>query len=240
MDSRSYLLEITGMAADYQTAAEVEQAEAPLLYGLLTGDEGYAFVPRETVDARLAFHWGSRDFIRVYGDEGAFLFLNLLHSTERQHYLERQEVYGNRIYGGVDDYFHMGSCPLTVNHGILFSVEFVMVLKALINWVMAAQSNGAARKSFYRRIRETNENRKRVLTVLHKAEEVAIAEIGALGSILQESQHIAPLVEKVRHMLELLESDLDLMYSKRNNILITALTVIGLIFALVQVLLAVI
>ena len=238
--SKSFLLEITGMAEGYSTVAELEAAEATLLYGLISGDEGYQFVPREIIDARLKCCWGSREFIRLYAYEEAFLFVNLIDSAERRRYLDRQEEFGNKIYGGVNDYFYMGSCPLTVNHGILFSVEFVMVLKALINGVMSWRSDGEEKKSFYRRIRETNESRKRVLTVLHKAENVEISEIGAMGYLLQESQHITPLVEKVKYMLELLEGDLDLMYSERNNILVTVLTVLGLVLALLQVILAVI
>ncbi|MBQ3379854.1 MAG: hypothetical protein IJG50_08350 [Clostridia bacterium] len=233
--SKSYLLEITGSSSPYDTVDELEKAEAPLLYGLISGDEGYAFVPENTVRAGLSHTWGSRRFMKLYAYEGSFVFVNLIDSKERLDYLERQEEYGRKTYGGVDDYFYMGSCPLTVNHGILFSVEFVMSLKTLINGVSAYKNKSRENRSFYKRIREAGNYRKRVLTVLNKAEQVEISEIGSLGRVIQESQNIAPLVEKVKYMLELLEADLNLMYSERNNMLITFLTVLGLIIAFVGI-----
>ncbi|MBQ1375169.1 MAG: hypothetical protein IIY69_02695 [Clostridia bacterium] len=236
---KSFLLEITHMSPHYDTADELESAEMPLLYGLLSGDEGYAFVPQSVKLGGLAHTWGSRSYMRLYAYDEAFLFINLLDSRERSRYLMRQDEFGGKIYGGVDDYFKMGSCPLTVNHGILFSVEFVMALKALINGVSAYRNRSRQHTSFYRRIKEAGDYRRRVLSVLQKAEGVEISEIGALGKVIQDSQRISPLVEKVKYMLELLEADLNLMYSERNNILITFLTVLGLLLAFMQVILAV-
>ena len=239
--SKDVLIEITGMEENYATAAELEEAEGPLLYALLSGDEGYAYVPEKTVRDGLRFKWGSREFIRLYAFGEGFLFINLIDSAEREGYLGRQDEFGNKTYDGVNDYFYMGSCPLTVNHGILFSVEFVMVLKALINGVKAYQGQYEERrnKSFYRRIRETSDYRKRVLTVLQKADNIEISELGTLERVLQESQRIDPLVDKVKYMLELLEGDLNLLYSERNNTLITFLTIVGLFLALVQIVIAV-
>ncbi len=238
---KSILIEITGMEENYRTAAELEEAEAPLLYGIISGDEGYAFVPEKTVKDGLRFSWGSREFIRLYAFGEAFLFINLIGSSERSEYLDRQEIFGNKTYGGVNDYFYMGSCPLTVNHGMLFSIEFVMILKALINGVKEYQGQYEVnRKPFYKRIKETNDYRTRVLTVLQKADNIEISEMGALERVLQESQRIDPLVDKVKYMLELLESDLNLLYSERSNSLITLLTIVGLLFALIQIILAIV
>ncbi|MBR2742367.1 MAG: hypothetical protein IKD89_02135 [Clostridia bacterium] len=235
---KSFLLEITHASPHYDTADELEADNLPLLYGLVSGDEGYAFVPESTVRAGLSHTWGSRSFMRLYAYEGAFVFVNLIDSKERAGYLARQDEYGNKTYGGVDEYFYMGSCPLTANHGILFSVEFVMSLKALINGVSAYRNNSRQQRSFYKRIREAGDYRKRVLRVLQKAEGVAISEIGNLGRVIQDSQHISPLLERVKYLLELLESDLNLMYSERNNILITFLTVLGLLLAFMQIIIA--
>jgi hypothetical protein len=74
--------------------------------------------------------------------------------------------------------------------------------------------------------------------VLEKVEQTQIAEIGELSSILLASQHIIPIVEQVKYLLELLEGDLTLIYSERNNILMTVLTVLGLLLASWQIFLA--
>ena len=236
----SYLLEITRFGTEPDTDAVCDR-HADLLYGLITGDEGYAFVPPDMVKDRLRYSWGSRNFIRLYAFGQGFVFFNFLHGEERERYLERQRVYGTAQYGGINPYFLMESCPLTVNHGILFSVEFVMVINCLVTGVISYQSTygKGGQLTFYKRIRETRAFRRRVIIALEKVEDIGVAEIGELNVMLMESQHIAPIVEKVKSLLELLESDLELMYSERNNILVTALTLMGLILAGVQVLLAI-
>ena len=134
----------------------------------------------------------------------------------------------------------MEDCPLTVNHGILFSVEFAMMLRALINEVLAFQSEYKNKKfvSYYKRIRETRELRRKIIKVLEKVEETQIAEIGELSAILLSSQHVVPIVEQVKYLLELLEGDMSLIYSEHNNNLVTVLTVLGLLLAIWEVLLS--
>ena len=235
----SYLCEVTKFG-DIKTLEEIERDHAKLLYGLMTGDEGYDFVPEEMVRDRLTNCWGSRDFMRIYASRQAFLFINLLRTPHQQEYLDRQTQYGTDIYGAANPYFFMDECPLTVNHGILFSVEFAMILRALINEVLAFQSEYKKKKfvSYYRRIKETRELRRKIIKVLEKVEQTQIAEIGELSTILLASQHIVPTVEEVKYLLELLEADLTLIYSERNNLLVTVLTVLGLLLAGWQILLA--
>jgi len=237
---RCYLCEITDFGG-LGDPDEIERDHAALLYGLLSGDEGCGFVPESLVRERLKCAWGSRDFIRVYAFGAALLFLNLTGSAERQRYLAREQSFGAAAYGGCNDYFRMEDCPLTVNHGILFSVEYVMMLKALIDDVITYQGSYSRQhgKSFYQRIRATRDFRRTIILVLERAGQTEISEIGELSSVLLESQHIAPVVDQVKYLLELLEGDLNLMYSERNNVLITILTVMGLLLAAAQVLLAV-
>ncbi|MBQ3404816.1 MAG: hypothetical protein IJG63_05320 [Oscillospiraceae bacterium] len=233
----SYTCELTKFG-DYDNIADIEENEANTMYGLITGDEGYMFVPRELVDDRLSCSWGSRDFIKIFAFGQAFLFLNLIDCPSRQEYLKRQVEYGAAAYGGADDYFFMGSCPLTVNHGIFFSVEFTMVLKTIIDDVIEYQGTYESRKgNFYQRIKATRSFRRKIIMVLERVERIGISEIGQLNAMLMESQHISPIVDRVKYLLELLESDLDLMYSERNNFLVTILTIIGLIFAALQIVL---
>ncbi len=74
--------------------------------------------------------------------------------------------------------------------------------------------------------------------VLEKVEKTEISEIGQLSAMLLESQHIALIVDQVKYLLELLEGDLSLIYSEHNNLLVTVLTVLGLLLAVWQVILA--
>lgn len=235
----SYLCEVTKFG-DLKSLDEIEKNHANLLYGLLSGDEGYAFVPEDMARERISNNWGSRDFIRIYASRQSFLFINMLKTPRQQEYLDRQTQFGTDIYGSANSYFFMEDCPLTVNHGILFSVEFAMMLRALINEVLAFQSEYKNKKfsSYYKRIRETLDLRRKIIKVLEKVEDTQIAEIGELSAILLSSQHVVPIVEQVKYLLELLEGDLTLIYSERNNTLVTVLTVLGLLLAGWQILLA--
>jgi hypothetical protein len=236
---RSYLCEITKFG-DKSTVKEIEETELARLYSFISGDEGYEFIPQKHLEEQLKIFWESRDFIRIYADGKAFLFLNLLGSESHEKYLERQTQFGTEIYGAPNPYFFLGSCPLTVNHGMYFSIEFVMMLKALINDVLQFQSEFRNTKkiSYYKRIRMTREFRRKIVMVLEKVDRVGIASIGKLSSVLMESQHIGPIVDQVKYLLELLEADLTLIYSERNDLLMTVLTVLGLVFAAVQILMA--
>ena len=84
----------------------------------------------------------------------------------------------------------------------------------------------------------TREFRRKIILVLEKVERTEIAEIGELSAILLESQHISPIVDQVKYLLELLEGDLSLIYSEHNNTLVTVLTVLGLLLAAWQIFLA--
>ena len=49
---------------------------------------------------------------------------------------------------------------------------------------------------------------------------------------------INPLVEKIKYLLELLESELDLLYQTSTNTLVNILTVCGLLLAAAQIIIA--
>ncbi|MBE6688286.1 MAG: hypothetical protein E7588_03290 [Ruminococcaceae bacterium] len=235
----STLCEITKIG-NYQTAQSLEEAEKKRLYGFITGDEGYEFVSDNLASDRLKLSWSSRDFMRIYAFGQSFLFINLIGTKRHNEYIEHQKEYGVNAYGAVNPYFLMGECPLTVNHGILFSVEFAMTLKALVNNVLSYQSKFYKKKKifFFLRMGKTRDLRRKIIMVLEKVERAEISEIGQLSAMLLESQHIAPIVEQVKDLLEMLESDLELAHSEFNNVLVFILTVVGLVLALWEIFLS--
>ena len=91
---------------------------------------------------------------------------------------------------------------------------------------------------YYTAAHQTRELRHKIIKVLEKVEQTQIAEIGELSTVMLDNQHIVPIVEQVKYLLELLEGDLTLIYSERNNALVTVLTVLGLLLAVWQVVLA--
>lgn len=234
----SVLVEITNFGGVGELDV-IERDHSNLIYGLLSGDEGWQYVPDTVVNDRLKCSWGSRNFMRIYCFGHAFVFINLLGSPAHEAYVAHQKRFGTAAWGSCNEYFLLESNPLSVNHGMLFSIEFSMILKTLINDVISYQGEFASRQSgsFYKRIKATREFRHRIIIVLEKAENIAISEMGELSAVMLESLHIAPIVDRVKYLLELIEGDLDLMYQSQNNTLVTILTVLGLVLAGIQIIL---
>lgn len=65
-----------------------------------------------------------------------------------------------------------------------------------------------------------------------------MAELGELDRIIMDGLDINPLVEKIKYLLELLESELDLLYQTSTNTLVNILTVCGLLLAAAQIIIA--
>ena len=65
-----------------------------------------------------------------------------------------------------------------------------------------------------------------------------MAELGELDRIIMDVLDINPLVEKIKYLLELLESELDLLYQTSTNTLVNILTVCGLLLAAAQIIIA--
>ena len=82
---------------------------------------------------------------------------------------------------------------------------------------------------------KTKENRGELLATLNKVENLEISEIGEMEKVLLESQQINPIIEKIKYLLDLVESELDLLYQNSTNRLINILTVLGLILSVAGV-----
>lgn len=237
----TFLLEINEWDEYAETCrnpiAAVCENHAKLLYGFLTGDEGWEFVPDSTVDTRLADSWSSRDFMRLYSFGPSFLLLNFNHGLCSEAYLQRQEEFGSAIYGGVNEYFTLPSCPLSVNHGIMHACEYVLVIKSIVDRVYHYHSSLRSNAKITNNIRTAKQYRSEILGALNKIERVQISEIGELEQMILRSQNISPVVEKVKSLLDLLESELDLAYSTHTNTMVNILTVAGLILTVLGMIL---
>ena len=61
-----------------------------------------------------------------------------------------------------------------------------------------------------------------------------ISEIGELEQLLLNSYHISPLIDSIKYLLELLESELELLYNQSTNRLVNFLTILSLILTVVS------
>ncbi len=228
---QTYLIEIK-KCEPYFSAEELLDKECRRLYGMICGDEGWEFVPEALAKERLADRWGSREFVRftVFGDNA--LLINLSSSQEAESYMERQRVFGSKAYGGVNDYFLVDSSVAGICHGIMLSQEMVTVIRAVAMRILNRKEDFSRSGSLTlsNEIERTKRYRSELITTLNKVENLGISEMGELEQLLLRSYRISPLIDSIKYLLELLESELDLLYQQSTNRLVNILTTVGLIF----------
>ena len=207
------------------------------IYGIMTGDEGYEYVSDALVRDRLSHRWSTRDFVSAVVFRNNFLLFNFDTGDRMQKYREHQGSFGTEYYGAPNPYFFLDTLNAGVNHGLLFACENGMVAKTIsaniLSMHVAHTKNGMKLKKEIRRIKEL---RHELILTMNRLEEIDVAEIGELDRMVMEDLDIEPLVEKIKYLLELLESELDLLYQNSTNRFVNILTVLGLLFALVQIL----
>lgn len=232
----TYLIEITKFGA-YERAEDVFENNKRVLYGLMCGDEGYRNVPLDLAEERLENSWGSRDFTKLCNFGSNTIFVNLNKGSIAKEYVENRRRFDHSFYGDINPYFLIDSSVAGVNHGVIFSVELVMVIKTISNRILSRQSSYYAQNgsNYSVDIRKTKRYRGELITTLKKVENLSISEIGELERVLLAGQQIEPLVEKIKYLLELLESELDLLYQSSTNRLVNILTVVGLLLSVIGV-----
>lgn len=234
----AYTVEITEVSGYEQTNAIVEK-EARRLYGIITGDEGWAYVPAELANLRITQNtWSSREYVSVIGFSSGFLMLNLHSCPVAEQYLVHQRNFFTEYYGEMNPYFNLRSVFAGVNHGLLFAVETGMAIKAFSQSILDRQGNYRIKKpmSFGKAISRIKAFRRQIILTLNRVEDMQMSEIGELQGLVLESLKINPVIDRLKYLLELMESELDLMYSTRTNMLVNIIALVGLIFSLIQVL----
>lgn len=226
----AHLIEINRFGA-LEDVAHIMQREKKRLYGIISGDEGWNHIPDELAEARIQPDWSSRDYVEFITFGSNFLLLNLVDSPEAQNYRVNQTNFGGTYYGGMNPYFAMNASIAGVNHGIIFSVELVMAIKTIAHRILEFQSSFQKSRTgnFSEDIRRTKDYRRELISTLNRVENIDMTELGELEKVILSSQQITPIIDKIKYLLELLESELDLMYQTRTNTIANIIAVLGLV-----------
>ena len=206
------------------------------LYGMLTGDEGYLHVPRALIEERMSESWTSRDFVKVIAFSSNYLLLNFNRSENYADYIDYQKPYADHYFGSLNEYFTMDAPTAGVNHGLFFSAEMGQLIHAITQRLMGDSARPSTSHGFFVSddIKRNKHIRRDMIRALNKLDQVNITEIGALDDLVLRNLDIKQKVESIRSLLELVESDLDLLYNTTTNRMVTLLTILGLLFALIQ------
>ena len=205
--------------------------EKKRMYGIISGDEGWNHVPDHLAEQRIQADWSSRDFVQFITFGSNFLLLNLLESPAAQRYRENQMKFGSSYYGGMNPYFALNPSVAGVNHGIIYAVELVMAIKTIAHRILQIQSSFQKSRTgnFSKDISRTKDYRRELISTLNRVENIDMTELGELEKVILSSQQITPIIDKIKYLLELLESELDLMYQTRTNTIVNILTIMGLL-----------
>ena len=235
----AHLIEINRFG-DLEDMAVIMQQEKKRMYGIISGDEGWNHIPEELADARIQPDWSSRDFVEFITFGSNFLLLNLIDSPAAKRYRENQVAFGGTYYGGMNPYFALNPEVAGVNHGIIYAVELVMAMKTIAHRILEFQASFQKNRTgnFGEDIRQTKDYRRELISTLNRVENIDMTELGELEKVILNSQQISPIIEKIKYLLELLESELDLMYQTRTNAFVNLLTILGLIVAIVSAVIA--
>ena len=214
--------------------------EKPRMYGIISGDEGWNHIPAELAEARIQPDWSSRDFVEFITFGSNFLLLNLVDSPAAKRYRENQTSFGGTYYGGMNPYFALNPAVAGVNHGIIYAVELVMAMKTIAHRILEFQASFQQSRTgnFRDDIQRTKDYRRELIATLNRVENIDMTELGELEKVILNSQQITPIIDKIKYLLELLESELDLMYQTRTNKIANMLTVLGLLLTIVGTVLA--
>lgn len=235
----NYCLEINRFD-DYDNRELLINEKADMLYGMMTGDEGYRNVPESLALERLSNRWGSRDFMGVICFGANTLLINLNNKDRYTDYVENRRSFDNRFYGDINPYFLLHSHYAGINHGVNYSIELATVIKCITNRILHNQSkyNASSSLNFGNDIRKTRKARAEMITTLHRIENISISEVGEMERVLINGQQIEPLIDKCKYLLELIESELNILYQAKTNRFINILTICGLAIAIIQVIVA--
>ncbi len=210
--------------------------EQRCLYGILTGDEGYLHVPQALIEDRMAENWTSRDFVKVIAFSSNYVLLNFNQGETYADYIDYQKPYGDHYFGALNEYFTMDAPTAGVNHGLYFSAEMGQIIRTGTERLMGSTSQVHGSHGFFVTddIKRNKHIRAEMIRTLNELDQVSITEIGALDDLVFRNLKITQKVESIRSLLELVESDLDLLYSTTTNRMVTILTILGLLFAMIQ------
>ena len=210
--------------------------EERCLYGMLTGDEGYLHVPKALIEERMAKNWTSRDFVKVIAFSSNYVLLNFNRGETYADYIDYQKPYQDHYFGSLNEYFTMDAPTAGVNHGLFFSVEMGQIIRTSTERLMSGTPKVAASHGFFVTddIKRNKHIRAEMIRTLNKLDQVNITELGALDDLVLKNLDASQKIESIRSFLELVESDLDLLYSTTTNRMVTILTILGLLFALIQ------
>lgn len=203
----------------------VEEHEKQL-YGLLSCDEGYNYVPNDLAKTRLTeYHWRTRTFQFLYAFGKQVVMLNAKHQVDdyisMQTKLNKLFHQENRNY-----YFEMKPCIACIDHSV-----FEIIEKNICISVEAKQLQEEGQKDG-----NIEKKRKKLLEYVYRKAPSQIEELNELNRLLSEAFGTKQLVDALLHRLELISEDASQKKQYLTNILLIILSLFTAIAGVLAIL----
>ena len=222
-------IEICGFSGSVGSAKSIPGKYCRPLYGLLTMDEGWRFVPVETAKDRMQLGWRTRDFFNVIAFEETVAVINL---EQRVHYkyVTSQRQLKIEYDHEPEKYFEFSTKIAGLKNGALLMLENAFLQLFIIEQISDKfEKKGKA-------IKEIETFRNDLLTALQNLSCVNIPEIDLLEKKVLKAMKVPKGKKELQNKLEQVENSLVLKYNQRFNRLILWLTVVGTIVAVLTIL----
>jgi len=197
------------------------------IYGLLTTDEGWRFVPENVAIERTNMKWQTRNFFCAVPWRLCVLLINLTGGDTHKQYIESQKLLRAKFGHTLEEYHTSKPIIAGLNHGPLLNLEIASIQYYMLERVLSKVTE-SKRKS----IRGFLAQREELIKALSKLAQVKIQEIGILGQNIGKTMGLENKIGEITKRLEETERTLTIKYNKRINFLMIALAILGVIFAI--------
>lgn len=215
------------------TIEELTQKYSQNLYGLLTSDEGYKFVPTDLALKRLKNHWGSRKFTTSFVFGKSILVINLKNSSfDGQQYMEMQ-LARKGYTPSRKNYFKMCPCIAGLDHGTLVCTERSVLLFFELKQAHNRLNSKIESKEL-QTIIQLHENRQSIIHLLSESQHI-ISEINELFLLICRENRVLEFLDEIKFHLNLKTEDLSFSYQERNDQLIKRLTIITAVISTLSI-----
>ncbi|MBR4535181.1 MAG: class I SAM-dependent methyltransferase [Bacteroidales bacterium] len=190
------------------------------MYGLMTGDEGFSYVPESIAEKRLTdFAWQTRKFTYFAGFGKNALIINgkcqlSEYIQDQTDYVDKYEIEGDGSRQR-KNYFRLNACLAGVDHGILDTVEDVLVILMKIQHLSS--------NDFKDNQDDVDNVRQKLKLFLH-SNKFQIEEINSLKQVVSMSFGLPELINETKGLLKTITDDINIQDQIDLNTLMAGLT----------------
>jgi hypothetical protein len=203
------------------------------LYGILSGDEGWRWVPEEVAKDRLRFTWSTRTFVKSVALDRTLLQVSSRPATYATEVNQQFEAYGYDLPA----HLRIGSAVPGLENGGLFAMEGMIARSVTIKELEAAatefslaQSPTGSIGTFLRSIFNSNAAAASLhYTLADRLARIAEPpwwELGQLDRMLRAAFDLERRIERLKWWLGLADAAVHLRYQARMNNLLILLTIV--------------